>query len=154
MKALNSVEVSTHVRILIADDYAELRKMLSALLNTHAGWQVCGEAANGLEAVKKAAELKPDVIILDLSMPEMDGLKAASQISLTSPDVPIVIYTNYAVSPETKLEAKKHGVREIINKGASPDQLLSTVESVLRHAPQGGLGEALSETKSPAGHAG
>jgi len=118
------------LRILIADDHQELREMLKALLETHAGWQVCGEAINGLEAVQKAADLKPDVIILDLSMPEMDGLQAASQISSASPDLPILIYTSHAVSPEAKLEAKKHGVWGVLNKGASPEQLINAVESL------------------------
>ena len=75
------------VRILIADDSAKVREMLKALLETRTGWQVCAEAANGLESVEKAAELKPDVIILDLSMPEVDGLQAAVRIAAASPHV-------------------------------------------------------------------
>jgi DNA-binding NarL/FixJ family response regulator len=117
------------LRILIADDHRVLRIALKAWLETHAGWLVCAEATNGLEAVQKAAELKPDVIILDLAMPKMDGLQAASQISSASPDMPILVYTNYAVSPEAKLEAKKHGARAVINKGASPEQLINALES-------------------------
>jgi len=118
-------------RILIADDNAVVRTTLKALLETQAGWYVCGDVTNGLEAVQKAAELKPDLIILDLAMPEMNGLQAASQISSVSPGLPILIYTNYAFSPETKLDAMKSGVREIINKCASPGQLISAVETLL-----------------------
>lgn len=118
-------------RILIADDHAILRRALKIALEAHRGWQVCGEATNGLEAVEKAAELKPDLIILDLAMPKMDGLQAASEIFSASPDLPILIYTNYAFSLEAKLEARKRGVRQIINKAASLDQLLSTVEMAL-----------------------
>jgi DNA-binding NarL/FixJ family response regulator len=105
---------------------------MKALLEAHPGWQVCGEASNGREAVQKAAELKPDVAVLDLAMPEMDGLEAACQISSASPEMPILIYTNLAVGPEAKLEAKKYGVREIINKGAAPEQLLSAVEALMK----------------------
>jgi len=97
------------LRILIADDHSDLREILKVLLETQAGWQVCGAATNGLEAVQQAAELKPDIIILDLSMPEMDGLQAASLISSASPEVPILLYTNHALTPEAKLETRKHG---------------------------------------------
>jgi DNA-binding NarL/FixJ family response regulator len=120
------------LRILIAEDNSAVRKGMKALLEVHPDWQVCGEASNGLEAVQKAAELKPDVAVLDLAMPEMDGLEAASQISSASPEVPILIYTNLAVGPEAKLEAKKYGVREIINKGAAPEQLVSAVEALIK----------------------
>jgi DNA-binding NarL/FixJ family response regulator len=93
-------------RILIADDQEMVRKMLRALLETHTDWQVCAEAANGLEAVQKAAELKPDAIILDLAMPEMDGLHAAREILSNSPTLPILLHTNHAFST-LALEAKK-----------------------------------------------
>jgi DNA-binding NarL/FixJ family response regulator len=101
------------------------------MLETHADWQVCGEAANGLEAVQKAGELKPDIIILDFAMPEMDGLQAASQISSAFPNLPILIYTNYALSSEAILEAKRHGVRQVVNKGSLVNHLMSAVETLL-----------------------
>ncbi len=131
------------VRILIADDSAKVREMLKALLETRTGWQVCAEAANGLESVEKAAELKPDVIILDLSMPEVDGLQAASRIAAASPHVPILIFTHHAVPPEAKLEAKTQGVAEVINKEA-PEQLMSAVEAAI----QKGSGSAPNATLS------
>ena len=139
------------LRILVADDHEGLRTSLKAWLETHAGWQVCGEATDGLEAVQKAAELKPDVIILDLAMPKMDGLQAASQISSASPTVPILVYTNYSVSPEAELEAKKHGVREVINKGASPNQLANAVELLHGQRPQSAPDETLPDTEPHAG---
>jgi len=121
------------VRILIADDSAKVRQLLKALLETHIGWQVCGEAANGMEAVERAADLKPDVIVLDLSMPGMDGLRAASQIAAVSPRPPILIFTQHAVPPEAKLEAKKQGVTEVINK-ESPEQLISAIDAATQKA--------------------
>jgi DNA-binding NarL/FixJ family response regulator len=137
-------------RILIADDHVMLRRTLKTLLETHVDWLVCGEAATGLEAVQKAAELKPDLIILDLSMPELTGLEAACQIFSASPNVPILIYTNYACSPETKLEAMKNGVRQVINKGASPDELVRAVETLLSQRP-GGANEATLADTDPLG---
>ena len=134
------------MRILVADDHEGLRTSLKAWLEAHAGWQVCGEATDGLEAVQKAAELKPDVIILDLAMPKMDGFQAAGQISSASPHVPILVYTNHSVSPEAKLEAKKHGVREVINKGASPNQLVNAVESLHGQRPHSAPDETLPDT--------
>ena len=117
-------------RILIADDQEMVRKMLRALLEAHADWQVCAEAANGVEAVQKAAELKPDAIILDLAMPEMDGLRAAREILSNSPTLPILLHTNHAFST-LALEAKKNGIREVINKSVSERELIRAVEAVL-----------------------
>jgi DNA-binding NarL/FixJ family response regulator len=117
-------------QILIADDHGKVRSVLKSLLESHADWQVCGEAANGVEAVQKAAELKPDLIILDLAMPVMDGLQAARNILSASPTVPILIHTNHAFS-SLALEAKKNGVRMVVNKGASGDELFKAVETLL-----------------------
>jgi two-component system chemotaxis response regulator CheY len=110
--------------------------MLRTLLETQAGWQVCAEAANGLEAVQKAAELKPDVIILDLAMPEMDGLHAAREILSNTPAVPILLHTNHAFS-SLALEAKKNGIREVINKSISQQELVSAVEALLNERAAG-----------------
>jgi DNA-binding NarL/FixJ family response regulator len=110
--------------------------MLRTVLETHADWQVCAEAANGLEAVQKAAELKPDVIILDLAMPEMDGLHAAREILSDTPAVPILLHTNHAFS-SLALEAKKNGIREVLNKSISEQELLSAVEALLNERAAG-----------------
>lgn len=123
-------------RILIADDQRPVRSALKALLEAHPDWQVCGEAATGLEAVQRTAELNPDLIILDVGMPKMDGLQAAREISSASPDVPIVIYTNYVFPPEAKLDAAKLGVRQVITKGAPGAQLVTAVETVLSQRPR------------------
>jgi DNA-binding NarL/FixJ family response regulator len=117
-------------RILIADDHSIVRRRLKALLEGRAGWQVCGEATNGLEAVQKSAALKPDLIILDLAMPLMNGLEAAREISSASPGVPILMYTNYAFASLTA-EARQNGIRQVVAKGDSLNQLLSAVEALL-----------------------
>ena len=121
---------------MIGDDNPVVRRTLRALLETRTDWQVCGEATSGREAVEQAAELKPDMIILDFAMPEMDGLQAAREIFAAFPDVPILLYTDYAFSPEAKLDARKCGVRDVINKGSSPNQLLSTMEALLNQKTQ------------------
>lgn len=122
------------IRILIADDHAVVRKQLTALLETHAGWKVCGEAVNGQEAVAKAAELKPDLIILDLSMPVMDGLWAACEIATIMPKVPILMYTQHNYL-EIELEAKKFGVRRVVSKTDDRDELFSAIEAMFSSKP-------------------
>jgi DNA-binding NarL/FixJ family response regulator len=138
-------------RILIADDSTVLRRTLRALLESYPDWQVCGEAETGEDAVKKTAELKPDLIILDFAMPEKDGLQATRDICSAYPQVPVLIYTDYAFSPDAKLEARKQGAREVINKGTSPDQLIDTVKALLAQPHQEAQGATASEQDLPAG---
>jgi DNA-binding NarL/FixJ family response regulator len=82
------------LRILVADDHAPVRRVVCSVLRTE-GWQVCGEAANGREAVELAMQLKPDVIVLDLSMPELNGLDATRCILQEMPEANIAILTLY-----------------------------------------------------------
>ena len=117
-------------RLLIADDHSTVRTLLRILLESHEGWQVCAEVENGLEAVAKAAELKPDLIILDLAMPHMDGLRAAREISAALPNVPILMHTMHN-SSELELEAKKAGIRKVVNKTGSGDELFAAIEELL-----------------------
>jgi DNA-binding NarL/FixJ family response regulator len=123
------------IRILIADDHSLIRSLLTSLLENHSDWQVCGTATNGREAIEKAAELRPDVIILDFAMPVMHGLQAAREILLDSPGVPILLYTNY-MFPYLALEAARAGVRQVVDKGLSGHELVSAVESVLDDKPR------------------
>jgi DNA-binding NarL/FixJ family response regulator len=117
-------------RILIADDHSLVRKVLKATLENRPGWQVCGQAADGLEAVQRAAELHPDLIILDFSMPLMDGLEAARRILSASPGVPVLIFTNYYF-PSLVEEAEAAGVRQVIDKGLAGHELVLAVETML-----------------------
>ena len=116
------------LRILIADDHGAVRRALKHLLESHARWQVCGEAANGLEAVEKSAELKPDIVIFDYAMPEMDGLEAASHICSASPQVPILVYTQFDGESEVKRE-QNPCIRKVISK-KSPTELLTALEAL------------------------
>jgi two-component system response regulator DegU len=81
------------IRILLADDYAEARHATRRLLAEHSEWVICGEAENGLEAVEQAASLKPDIVILDLSMPKMSGLEAAKVIHAADSQLPLLLFS-------------------------------------------------------------
>ena len=80
-------------RIFIADDHEVVRKGLISLLEAQPGWEVCGEAGDGREAVEKASELKPDITILDIGMPSLNGLEATRQILKVNPDAKILVLT-------------------------------------------------------------
>jgi DNA-binding NarL/FixJ family response regulator len=122
------------VRILIADDNEVARGSLSELLSNHDGWEVCAAVENGEQAVLKASELKPNLVILDLAMPVKDGLRATREIGQILPSVPIVIYTMHD-SSWLELEARKAGARYMVAK-TDTDKLLTVVESVLAKEPQ------------------
>jgi DNA-binding NarL/FixJ family response regulator len=96
-------------RIFIADDHEVVRKGLISLLEAQTDWEVCGEAADGREAVEKASELKPDIIILDIGMPSLNGLEATRQILKINPDAKILVLT---------LHDSDSVVREVLNAGA------------------------------------
>jgi chemotaxis response regulator CheB len=118
------------IRILIADDSDAARGRLTDLLNGHARWEVRAAVVNGQEAVAKSLEIKPDIVILDLAMPVMDGLRATREISKALPSVPILIYTFHSGSEWLVIEAKKAGARNVI---AKPDVqlLLNSVENLV-----------------------
>lgn len=122
--------------IFIADGNAMMRKLMKGLIESHEGWEVCGEAVDGPEAVKKVFELKPDLVILDLAMPELNGLLAAREIAKTCPAMPIVLHTFHDF-PEMVSEAKKYGVSEVVGKGEGGDRLLDVVEALLELRPDG-----------------
>jgi len=116
-------------RILIADDHEALRRGLrSALLG--AGWQVCGEAADGRQAIEKTTELKPDLVLLDLSMPVMSGHEAAREILRNNPGVKIVVFTMHE-SQQVRDALNKIGVHALAVKSAPLSLLLDTIQTVL-----------------------
>jgi DNA-binding NarL/FixJ family response regulator len=105
-------------RILIADDHKSAIREIRTLLGANPEWEVCGEAANGQEALARANEMHPDVIVLDFAMPVMNGLMAAQEITKVQPTVPIVLNTLYS-SPQVELEAKRYGIRKVVEKTRS-----------------------------------
>jgi CheY-like chemotaxis protein len=116
-------------RILIAGDNAVAQVRLTALIQSHDYWEVCTVAENGQNAVLRAIESKPDIIILDLAMPVMDGLRAAREIGKVLPSTPIVLYTRQKFP--TELEAKSAGIRKIVSKPGT-DALFGVIEELLR----------------------
>jgi DNA-binding NarL/FixJ family response regulator len=120
------------VRILIADDSPTVRAGLKLLLQYHEDWTVCGEAEDGREAVTKAAVLQPDVILLDISMPAMDGLSAAEIIRRDSPNSEILIVTHFE-SLDLARYAAQTGVRAYISKSRIGSDLEKAIEAASRH---------------------
>jgi DNA-binding NarL/FixJ family response regulator len=100
------------------------------VIRTHPDWEVCGEAGDGQEAMTKATELRPDLIVLDFKMPLANGIKAGSEICSSMPSVPIVMYTFYK-TPELEVAAKLVGIRQVIGKEDGAKPLVSAIESEL-----------------------
>ena len=121
-------------RILVADDHDLMRRGIKTLLESHAGWEVCGEAKTGREAVEKADDLKPDIIILDISMPELNGVEAARRIRKTSADTEILILSMH-YSDQLIREIVDAGVRGYIMKSDSDRDLIIAVETLAKHKP-------------------
>jgi DNA-binding NarL/FixJ family response regulator len=118
------------VRILVADDNPAVRRYLRGILEQREGWRVCGEARNGQEAVESLRQTRPDVIVLDFQMPEMNGLDAARIISERSPEIPILMVTLY-LSKQLSDEARKVGIRGTCAK-TDISCVVDAVEALLR----------------------
>src|SRR5487761_1415677 len=93
MDSCQAARFVTELRILLADDHEVVRKGLRALLDAHSGWKVIGEASDGREAVEKVAQLKPDIVIMDITMPELTGLEAAKRILADVPGTELLFFT-------------------------------------------------------------
>jgi DNA-binding NarL/FixJ family response regulator len=119
------------LRILLVDDEEKIRKALSHLLNTRSNWTVVGEASNGSEAISKAQELMPDVILMDLSMPQMNGLKATKEIRQVAPKAEVLIFTQHDSSTLVR-QAKDAGARGFVLK-SDAQNLLKAVETLGQH---------------------
>jgi two-component system nitrate/nitrite response regulator NarL len=119
------------VQILIADDREAIRKQVSLILTSVPNLEVCAEAANGKEAVEKTRELNPDLVILDITMPILNGLDAARMIKGFAPDIPILVLTVHK-SRQLMQEAQKIGVQGYVTKAEASQTLLRAVEAVLQ----------------------
>lgn len=113
-------------RILVADDHPIFRFGLCSLLGSHQGWEVCGEAADGRDAVDKCAQLKPDLLILDICMPRLNGVDAARQILKCNPDQSILVLTAVD-SDQVVRECLEAGVRGWVFKSEGADHLMTAV---------------------------
>jgi DNA-binding NarL/FixJ family response regulator len=121
-------------RILLADDHDVVRAGLREMLNSHEGWEVCGEASNGRKAVELALRLRPDVAVLDLTMPELNGLEATRQIRKELPQTEVLIFTLHE-SEEVIREVLAAGARGYVLKSDAGRYLLTAVEALSHHKP-------------------
>src|SRR5215831_17015280 len=119
------------LQILIADDHEVARRGIRDILESHPGWEVCAEAKDGREAVEFSASLKPDVILLDIGMPNLNGLEAARQILTSSPDVPILILTMHD-SDNVIREVLRAGARGFLLKSDAGRDLLNAIDALQR----------------------
>ena len=136
------------LRILVADDHQVVRTGLRTLLESKAGWQVCAEAANGREAVEKAGELRPDVAVLDIGMPLLNGVEATRQIRKASPKTEILILSMHD-SEHMIQGVLDAGARGYILKDDADRNLLAAVESLRRHKPYLSSRVSVAATSAP-----
>jgi DNA-binding NarL/FixJ family response regulator len=119
------------MRCLLVDDYESVRMGVAAILSSRPNIQICGEASNGKEAIEKARELKPDLIILDVTMPVLDGINSAKEIRTFLPEVPILFFSMhdgvYLVH-----EAKMAGGQGFVNKTDARAMLLDAVDALAK----------------------
>jgi len=122
------------IKILISDDQAIVRKGIRALLATEPHIEVVGEAENGEEAVSRVEELQPDVILMDLVMPEVDGIEAIRRITSRWPEARILVLTSFATDDKV-FPAIKAGALGYLLKDSSPEELVQAIEHVCRGEP-------------------
>src|ERR1700676_1946882 len=117
------------LRILIADDHEVVRRGLCTLLQSHEGWEICGEAKDGRETVEKAKQVKPDVVILDVGMPNLNGLAATRQLLQEDPAFKVIVLT-ITDSDQVIREALNAGARGFVLKSDAARDLVSAVEAL------------------------
>jgi DNA-binding NarL/FixJ family response regulator len=125
---------SSPLRIVIVDDHGVVRRGVRALLETRPEWQVVGEGTNGRDAVELVRHLRPHVVVLDLSLPEMNGLEATRQIVKESPHTEVLVLTMHH-SEQLAREVLQAGARGYLLKSDADENLLAAVESLGQHKP-------------------
>lgn len=123
-----------NLRILVADDHDLMRHGVKTMLQSHAGWEVCAEAHTGREAVSKAEEMKPDIVVMDISMPELNGVEASRRIRKVSPNSEVLILSVH-YSDQLIREILDAGVRGYMIKSDSDRDLIVAVETLAQHKP-------------------
>ena len=130
-----------HTRFLIVDDSEPVRQGLRKVLRTNPGWEICGEAADGLTAVEMFRDLRPHVVILDFKMPGINGLEVARRMMEIAPAVPIVMLTQHA-SASLEEHARKVGIRSVVSK-TDVFSMVGMIDELLRH------GDSAVNAKAP-----
>jgi DNA-binding NarL/FixJ family response regulator len=138
----------------VADDHDVMRRGVRELLGEHAGWEVCGEACNGRQAVEQAITLRPDIVVLDLGMPELNGLDAARQIKKAVPRTEVLIFTMHETDQLVR-DVFAAGALGYVLKSDAARHLVNAIESLAAHKPffRGDIAERVLEgymTASPA----
>jgi len=118
------------IRILIADDHEIFRRGLRSLLESHAEWEVCGEATDGQEAVDRTKELNPDIVVLDITMPRLNGLEAAQLIKSTAPRSKMVILSQHEPSL-MRQAALSAGASAYVTKSEVSRELMVAIETMI-----------------------
>jgi len=116
--------------ILIVDDSAAVRRALREVLGQQQGWEVSGEAGNGREAIEEVQKAKPDVIVLDLSMPVMNGLETTRELKRRFPSVPVLMYTDFETQ-YLQQAARSAGVSSIVSKSESTEVLVRNLHALM-----------------------
>jgi DNA-binding NarL/FixJ family response regulator len=122
------------LRILIVDDHAVVRRGVRSLLESHEGWDVCGEATTGRDAVEQSRRLRPDVVIMDLSLPELNGLDATRHILKDAPETEVLVLTMHQ-SEELARGVLQAGARGYVLKSDADENLIAAVENLRQHKP-------------------
>ena len=122
----------SRLHLLIVDDHEVVRRGLRVLIESRPGWEVCGEAMTGREAVEKAKKLKPDVVIMDIAMPELNGLEATRQILKASPRTGVLILTMHE-SEQLVRDVLEAGAQGYVLKSAAGRDLVNAVEALSKH---------------------
>jgi DNA-binding NarL/FixJ family response regulator len=120
------------VRILLADDHEIVREGVRALLARQPGWEICGEASTGREAVTMAGELKPDIVVVDVGMPDLNGLEATRQIKRLVPDTEVLIFTANEAEDIVR-NVFKAGARAYLLKSEANQHLIPAIEMLCKH---------------------
>lgn len=127
---MNNEEDTAPVRLLIADDHALVRSGLRVMLKRDPGFEIIGEAGNGREAIELCRSLEPDLVLMDMRMPEMDGLEATRAIKCEHPEINILMVTMHD-NNDYMLEAAKAGAAGYVLKDASRNELLAAMRHVM-----------------------
>jgi DNA-binding NarL/FixJ family response regulator len=122
------------LRILVADDHEVMLEGTRAVIEKQRGWEVCGTASTGREAIAKAVELNPDIVVMDMTMPELNGLDAAVQIRRLLPKTEILIFTGHSTE-QLIHDVFSAGVKSFIHKSEANTRLVDAIEALSRHKP-------------------
>jgi DNA-binding NarL/FixJ family response regulator len=122
------------LRILVVDDHAVVRRGVRALLESQEGWEVCGEATTGRDAVEQSRRLRPDVVVMDLSLPELNGLDATRHILKDAPETEVLVLTMHQ-SEELARDVLQAGARGYVLKSDADENLIAAVDHLRQHKP-------------------